>query len=92
MNKVAKSLLLLLVLILTGCGSTQPLVPEVRYLEKECPTPKAQPEFIPYEAIILEINGEEYYALPKSEAVKLGTNWISYKSWAETNFKLMEKK
>lgn len=87
-----KWLILLLPLMFIGCGSTQPLVPEIRYIEKECPTPKDKPEFTPYEAVVLEINGEEYYAFPKSEAVKMITNWVSYKSWAEANFKLMEKK
>jgi hypothetical protein len=47
--------------------------------------------FVKYEAVILEINGEEYYAFPKSEAIKLSTNWVSYRSWAEANYNLIKK-
>ena len=82
---------LFVVLMLVGCGSKQEAIEKIVYRDKECPTPKTKPEFTPYEAIVLEINGVEYYAFPKSEALKVVTNWISYKEWAETNYTLLKK-
>jgi hypothetical protein len=75
----------------SGCSSKSPIVVEKEYIEKECPTPLPKPNFDKYKVIILEINGEEYYALPKADAVTLVTNWVSYKNWAESNYILMKK-
>jgi hypothetical protein len=85
-------LTLAIMFMFTGCWwDKDPIVPEIRYITKECPTPKPKPVFVKYEAVILEINGEEYYAFPKSEAIKLSTNWVSYRSWAEANYNLIKK-
>lgn len=90
MNTVKLSLAVIMVLLLTGCATKQPVVEKIVYRDKECPAPKQKPEFTPYEALVLEINGEEYYAFPKSEALKLVTNWISYREWAEANYLLIK--
>lgn len=82
--------IILITLLITGCSTTQPVVEKIVYRDKECPVPKQKPEFTPYEALVLEINGEEYYAFPKSEALKLVTNWISYREWAEANYLLIK--
>jgi len=79
----------LVLLILTGCAEKVPVQTKIEYRYKECPTPKIKPIFKEYEMVILKINGEEYYALQKSEAIKMSTNWISYKEWAESNYILL---
>jgi len=82
-------ILALIPLLFTGC--IKDLTIDTQYQNKECPKPKPKPEFTPYEVVIMEINGEEYYALPKSEATKMITNWISYQEWSEANAKMMLK-
>jgi len=79
-----------LVIFLTGCNNVQPVVTKVVYRDKQCPVPRPKPSFTKYEVLILKINNKEFYALQKSEAIKLITNWISYKSWAEANYNLMK--
>lgn len=83
-------ILLLISVFFTACVSTQPVITKVVYRDKQCPAPKPKPNFTKYEVLMLKINGKEFYALQKSEAIKLITNWISYKSWAETNYNLMK--
>lgn len=77
-------------LLLTGCSQKLPIQEKIVYRDKQCPTPRPKPDFIKYQALILEINGEEYYAFPKSEAIKLVTNWVSYREWAEANYELIK--
>lgn len=83
-------LVVIIAILLTGCNNVQPVVTKVQYRDKQCPVPKQKPDFTKYEVLILKINDKEFYALQKSEAIKLITNWISYKSWAETNYNLMK--
>lgn len=83
---------LLVILSLTGCFNDKPIVPEIRYITKECPKPKAKPKFIEYELVRMKINGKIWYAFQESEAMKAALDWYSYKSWAEANAKLLEKK
>lgn len=82
--------LLLVSSLFTGCGPKEIPIRTV-YVEKECPTPKTKPIFTEYNVLILEIDGEEYYAFPKVDAIKLATNWISYREWAESNYNLIKK-
>jgi len=86
-----KYLMILLTLFFIGCG-VNPVTPEIRYITKECPAPKTKPKFMKYELVRLKINGKVWYALQESEALKAAMDWISYKSWAEANAKLLEKK
>jgi len=82
---------IILIVVLSGCSQKQDTLEKIVYRDKECPTPKIKPIFKEYEMIVLEINGKEYYALQKSEAIKMSTNWISYKQWAEANYLLIKK-
>ncbi len=75
-----------------GCAQKQPVITKIVYRDKQCPTPKIKPVFKEYKMVILKINGTEYYALQKSEAVKMATNWISYREWAEANYLLIKIK
>jgi len=78
-------------IILTGCAEKQPVQIKTVYVEKKCPVPKEKPKFQDYEMVILSINGVEWYAMQKSEAIKMSLNWISYKEWAEANYLLLKK-
>ena len=82
---------ILIISTLSGCSQKQDIIEKIVYRDKECPTPKIKPIFKEYEMVILEIDGVEYYALQKSEAIKMSTNWISYKKWAEANYLLIKK-
>jgi len=88
--KILYLIMMLIAILFTGCNNVQPVITKVVYKEKQCPAPRPRPSFTKYEVLILKINGKEFYALQKSEAIKLITNWISYRSWAETNYNLMK--
>lgn len=76
--------------ILSGCTSKEPVViTKIEQVQKECPSPKKKPEPIDYQFRMIELDGVMYYSLTREEALKLGASWISYRSWAETNYKLM---
>jgi len=87
-----KYALILLAVMLIGCSSVKPVTPEIRYITKECPAPKTKPKFMKYELVKIKINGKSWYALQEPDALKAAVNWVSYKSWAEANAKLLEKK
>ena len=75
----------------TGCSQKTPdVIKETKYIEKECPKPLKKPEFTEYQVVILEINGEVFYAIPKNQVGILVSNWISYKEYSEGNTKLLE--
>ena len=84
-------ILSILSILLTGCNNVQPVQVKTVYIKQQCPIPKVKPIFQDYEMVILNINGIDWYAMQKSEAIKMSLNWISYKEWAEANYKLLSK-
>ena len=87
--KYLKILLISLILVFSGCATVQPDVTNTVYIKKQLPVPLKKPKFEKYNVIILNINGIDYYALQKADALKLILNWVSYKKWAEGNYKLL---
>lgn len=89
---LATSVMSVILINLVGCSGVEPqAITKIEYVQRECPKPLNPPEFMSYEPVILEINSEVYYAVPKSEGIKMSTNWISYKEWSEGNYRLMLK-
>ena len=85
-------ILFLIVIIFSGCVTAQPDITNTVYIKKQLPVPLKKPKFEKYNVIILNINGIDYYALQKADALKLIINWVSYKKWAEGNYKLLTPK
>lgn len=72
----------LLILVFNGCGKPQNI---------SIPKPFEKPQSEKYEFQIFKINDQQFYVLQESEALKLSKNWITYKSWCEANYELLNK-
>lgn len=85
----------LLVISFTGCGGC-PLPPEpgvvvqIKYIKQPIPKIEDKPKFFEYNVILININGDEYYAIPRVDGSVLGTNWLQYRDWAEQNYKILK--
>lgn len=77
-----KYFLIVLLFIFYGCSKPQ-----------NVSIPKAfeKPQSEKYEFQIFKINDQQFYVLQESEALKLSKNWITYKSWCEANYELLNK-
>ena len=86
------ALLAILLSSFTGCAPVEPCVPLTKYVyiehnvsdAIEKPTPRE------FELIVLNINDQYFYAMTEDNAKIFSTNWIEYKHWAETNYKLLK--
>jgi len=81
-------------ILFSGCSvkmKEAEVITKIEQVQKICPSPLTKPQFIPYETQIIEIDGKVYYAVSREDGLILSSNWISYKNWAETNYKLMSE-
>lgn len=77
-------------LLLLGCSPKEVIVVQYKFVQQSIPEPAPKPEFKPYEFMEVEFNNKKYFALDKEQATLLGVNWIVYKEFAETNFKILD--
>ena len=78
-----KLILITMLIFLTGC--TEKIV----YVEPSIPKPMERPLYNMYNFSLMEIQGEQYYVLSKSDANILALDWISYRRWCEANYSIL---
>lgn len=70
---------------LIGCSTK-----EYIYKYPEIPAPLEKPKFNDYNVSSVEINGVNYFVLTERDAEILSQNWIKYKNFSETNYKILK--
>jgi len=95
MKTVLLILSAILVISFTGCTDCpEPIEPEIItntvYINRILPTIQDKPKFVPYTTIMVNFNGEDYYAIPRIDGTILKNNWLQYKTWAEENYSLLK--
>lgn len=84
------------ILLLTGCGCSKPLPPEiiiqkeVVYLNKPIPLVQDAPIGLDYKMSYIKYNDNVYYQMTLEDGEILKLNWDRYKSWATTNYKILK--
>jgi len=84
----------------SGCFSCpEPVIPEPvepkvifkhEYIKVPFPRTQDKPLFIEYQMNMINLNGTDYYFMTIPNGSILNSNWIVYKSWAETNYKTLK--
>lgn len=78
-------ILLATCVFLIGCSTK-----EYIYKYPEIPAPLEKPKFNDYNVSSVEINGVNYFVLTERDAEILSQNWIKYKNFSETNYKILK--
>lgn len=73
------------ILFFAGCTSVK-----TEFVQSQIPDIHPQPQYIPYELKLIEINNKKFYSLTEKDAKNLSENWINYKAWAEYNFEVLK--
>lgn len=76
--------------LLTGCGQKAPepqIITKYVHIKPVVPEIKPAPKPLPYKTLKVMINGNEYYAFSKPDGAIVASNWNSYQSWANINYK-----
>jgi hypothetical protein len=71
-----------------GCASkVEPkVIVKIEYIKRPLPVLEEKPKPLKYEMIQVNFNSNDYYCSTKEDAVILESNWISYRTWADTNY------
>lgn len=77
--------LLAICVFFVGCSTK-----EYIYKYPEIPAPLEKPKFNDYNVSSVEINGQNYFVLTERDAEILSQNWIKYKNFSETNYKILK--
>lgn len=79
----------------SGCTDCpEPKEPEVivktEFIKRPLATISEKPKFVPYQMIMVNFNGDDYYAIPRVDGNILKTNWLQYQDWAVGNYKMLK--
>jgi len=84
------SVILLIGLIFTGCVEKEIIVKtKIQRIYTPIPKVSTKPEFIPYQASIVEIDKKKYYLIDESSGLIMVDNYQRFKLWSMRNYILL---
>nr|DAR72497.1 MAG TPA: TRAF PROTEIN, TRAO PROTEIN, TRAN ADHESION, BACTERIAL SECRETION.5A [Caudoviricetes sp.] len=84
MKSMKKFILILFSILIAGCSFNSPELKQI-----ELPKPYEKPIPQEYNVQIIEFDSQKFYCLSPQNARILSLNWLEYKSWAESNYDLL---
>ena len=79
-----KYLLLFFTLIFVACGT------KTTYIKSDIPEPFEKIEPKEYQFSLINVNDKYYYCLTEQDALNLSNNWIHYRNYSDSNYKLLK--
>lgn len=84
----------ILVLSLSGCGQKCPepeVITKIVEVKQEIPDIQGKPVAQPYDVLMINFDGVDYYAMTLADGAIMASNWTSHENWANTNYKILLK-
>lgn len=80
----------LILIFITGCAEKEIVVKkEILYIHTVIPEVQSKPEFIPYQAAIVKMDGKKYYLIDEDSGLIMVDNYQRFKLWSMQNYILL---